>query len=77
MEPSPAKKPKPDLRQLTQDDSEVIRKLVASVEKHFKLKNQLHREVEMELRQVKKVVKRDPSLQIFVQQSEYTSHWIQ
>jgi hypothetical protein len=53
MEPSPAKKPKPDLRQLTQDDWELIRKLVASVEKHFKLKNQLQREVEMELCQVK------------------------
>jgi hypothetical protein len=37
MEPSPAKKQKQDLRHLSQDDSEVIQKLLASLEKHLKV----------------------------------------
>lgn len=44
-----------------------MRKLVGNIEKHLKAKNQTLRELEMELRDVKEVVKRDPSLRIFVQ----------
>ncbi len=58
MEPSLAKKAKQDLRHLTQDDLDVIRKLLAAFEKH------LHREVEAELGRVKDVV--NPTFRIFV-----------
>jgi hypothetical protein len=52
MESFPAKKAKQNLRQLTHDDSDVIRKLKTAFEKHLKLKNQLQREVEKELKKV-------------------------
>ena len=67
MEPSPAKKPKFDLRQLTPEDGEAIRKFMGNLVKLLKAKNQTLGEVPMELRDVKEVVKRDPSLRIFVQ----------
>jgi hypothetical protein len=66
MEPSPAKKPKFDPRQLTPEDGEAIRKLMGNLEKLLKSKNQALCEVQKELRDVKEVVKRDPSLRIFV-----------
>ena len=67
MEPSPAKKPKFDLRQLTPEDSKAMRKFSGNMEKLLKAKNQTLGEVQMELRDVKEVVKRDPSLRILVQ----------
>ena len=67
MEPSPAKKQKIDLRQLTPEDSDAMRKLMGNMEKHLKAKNQTLGELQMELRDVKEVVKRNPSLRIFVQ----------
>ena len=63
---SPDKKSKQDLRQLTQDDSDLMQKLMASFEKHLKMINQLQWGIENELEQVKEVVKRDPALRIFV-----------
>jgi hypothetical protein len=63
---SPDKKYKQELRQLTQDDSDLMRKLMASFEKHLKMINQLQWGIENELKQVKEVVKRDPALRIFV-----------
>ena len=67
MEPYPAKKPKFDPRQLAPEDGEAIRKLMGILEKLLKAKNQALCEVQKELRDVKEVVKRDPSLRIFVQ----------
>jgi hypothetical protein len=63
---SPDKKYKQELRQLTQDDSDLMRKLMASFEKHLKMINQLQWGIENELKQVKEVLKRDPALRIFV-----------
>jgi hypothetical protein len=65
MEPSP-KKPKQDPRNLTQNDAEVIRKLMAGLEKYMRLKNQAKAQVEQELKEVKDVVKDDHTLRIFV-----------
>jgi hypothetical protein len=67
MEPSPANKQKIDLLKLTPEDSDAMRKLMGNMEKHLKVKNQTLGELQMELRDVKEVVKRDPSLLIFVQ----------
>jgi hypothetical protein len=39
MEPSPAKKQKIDLRQLTPEDSDAMRKLMGNMEKHLKAKS--------------------------------------
>lgn len=39
MDPSPVKKAKQDKGNLTQDDSDVIRKLMVAFEKQLKLKN--------------------------------------
>lgn len=55
-----------DLRHVTYEDTEVIRKLTAAFEKHLRVKNQQKRDVEEELKTVKEVVKRYPSLRIFV-----------
>jgi hypothetical protein len=55
-----------DLRHLTYEDTKVIRKLTAAFEKHLRVKNQQKRDVEEELKTVKEVVKRYPSLRIFV-----------
>jgi hypothetical protein len=65
MEPSP-KKFKSDNRYLNQEDLEVIKKLTAAFEKHLRLKNLQKKEVEEKLRQVKEVVKKDPTLRLFV-----------
>jgi hypothetical protein len=65
MEPFP-KKAKQDLRNLTQEDEDAIRKLMAAFQKHLKLKNQSQAAVEQKFMVVKKVVKRDPTLSIFV-----------
>jgi hypothetical protein len=65
MEPSP-KKPKQDPRNLTQNDAEVIRKLMAGLEKYMRLKNQAKAQVEQELKEVKDVVKDDPTHRTFV-----------
>jgi hypothetical protein len=54
------------LRFLNQDDLEVIKKLTAAFEKHLRLKNLQNKEVEEELRQVEEVVKKDPTLRLFV-----------
>jgi hypothetical protein len=45
---------------------EVIKKLTAAFEKHLRLKNLQNKEVEEELRQVEEVVKKDPTLRLFV-----------
>jgi hypothetical protein len=55
-----------DLRHVTYEDTEVIRKLTAAFEKYLRMKNQQKRDVEDELKTVKEVVKRYPSLRIFV-----------
>jgi RNA recognition motif-containing protein len=65
MEPSP-KRNKTDARQLAPEDAEAIRKITTAFEKHLRLKQQQKKEVEDELRAVKDVVKRDPTLRIFV-----------
>jgi uncharacterized protein YeeX (DUF496 family) len=39
---------------------------MSAFKKHLKLKNQLHREIEAELKKVEEVAKRDPTLRIFV-----------
>jgi hypothetical protein len=65
MEPSP-KKPKQDPRNLTQNHAEVIRKLMAGLEKYMRLKNQAKAQVEQELKEVKDVVKDDPTHRTFV-----------
>ncbi len=65
MEPSP-NKAKQDLGNLAQDDAEAIRKLMATFEKHLKLKNQSQAAVEQKLKMVKEVVKRKPTLRILV-----------
>ncbi|EFX62994.1 hypothetical protein DAPPUDRAFT_269268 [Daphnia pulex] len=65
MEPSP-KKQKTDLRVLTKEDQEVIRKITAALEKHLRLKNLQKKDVEDELKELKEVVKRDPSLRLYV-----------
>jgi hypothetical protein len=54
IEPSPAKKQKIDLRQLTPEDSDAMRKLMGNMEKHLKAKNQTLGELQMELRNEKK-----------------------
>lgn len=65
MEPSP-KRNKTDARQLSPEDAEVIRKLTTAFENHLRVKAQQKKDVEEELRAVKEVVKRDPTLHIFV-----------
>jgi hypothetical protein len=65
MEPSP-KKPKKDPRNLTEEDGEAIRKVMAGLEKHLKSKNQSQAAVDFELKKVKEVVRHDPTLRIFV-----------
>ncbi len=70
MEPSP-KKQKTEPRYLNQDpedqeDQEVIRKITAAWERHLRLKNLQMEDLEDELKNVKEVVKRDPSLRVFV-----------
>jgi hypothetical protein len=75
MEPSPAKKQKIDLRQLTPEDSDAMRKLMGNMEKHLKVKNQTLGELQMELRDVKEMVKRDPSLRILFKEFVSNSHW--
>ena len=60
-EPSP-KKAKQDPRNSTKEDADAIRKLMAAFEKHIKLKNHSQTQVEQELKMVKEVVKRDPTL---------------
>ena len=49
MEPSP-NKAKQDLGNFAQDDAEAIRKLMATSEKHLKLKNQSQAAVEQRLK---------------------------
>ena len=66
MDPSPAKKAKPDFRQLTDEDGACMRKLTSQVEKHLKLKNQQLRETEEELHDVRQFAVREPSLRICV-----------
>lgn len=66
MEPSPKRNRMADVRQLAPEDAEVIRKLTTAFEKHLRVKAQQKNEVEDELREVKDVVKRDPTLRIFV-----------
>jgi hypothetical protein len=51
---------------LTQDGAEAIRKFMAALEKHLKSKNQSQAAVELELKMVKEVVRRDPTLRILV-----------
>jgi hypothetical protein len=51
---------------LAPEDAEAIRKLTTAFEKHLRVKAQQKKEVEEELREVKDVVKRDPTLRIFV-----------
>jgi hypothetical protein len=51
---------------MNQEDMEVIRKITAAFEEHLQLKNLQMKDVEDEVKQVKEVVKRDPSLRLFV-----------
>jgi hypothetical protein len=51
---------------MNQEDREVIRKITAAFEEHLQLKNLQMKDVEDEVKQVKEVVKRDPSLRLFV-----------
>jgi adenylyl- and sulfurtransferase ThiI len=66
MEPSPKRSKSGDARQLPPEDAEAIRKLITAFEKHLRLKAQQKKDVEQELQEVKDVVKRDPTLKIFV-----------
>jgi hypothetical protein len=61
MESSP-KKAKQDLRNLNQENADLIRKLMAAFEKHLKINNQSQAKLEQDL----KKVKRNPTLRIFV-----------
>jgi hypothetical protein len=65
MEPSP-KKLKPDGRHLTEEDTEAVRKIMAGFEKHLRAKNQAQAAIDFELKKVKEVVRRDPTLRVFV-----------
>ena len=71
MEPSP-NKAKQDLGNLTQDDAEAIRKLMAAFQKHLKLKNQSQAAVKQKFMVVKEVVKRDPTPCIFVKRIAFS-----
>jgi hypothetical protein len=66
MDPSPSKRSKPDFRQLNDEDSACMRKLSAQVEKHLKLKNQLLRETQEELHDIKQIAVRETSLRVCV-----------
>jgi hypothetical protein len=65
IEPRP-KKTKSDTKTLTNDDLDSIRKMMLSLDKTLRLKNQQNLEMEEELKSVKAVVKRDASYRIFV-----------
>jgi hypothetical protein len=65
MEPSP-KRTKTDMRTLSNEDLDSIRKMTLAFEKTLRLKNQQNMEIEEELKAVKAVLKRDPSYRIFV-----------
>ncbi len=53
-------------KNLTEEDGEAIRKVMAGLEKHLKSKNQSQAAVDFELKKVKEVVRHDPTLRIFV-----------
>jgi hypothetical protein len=74
MEPSP-KKQETDPRYLNQnledqEDQEIIRKITAAFERHLRQKNLQMELVEDEIKHVKEVVKKNPSLRVFVKPIE-------
>jgi hypothetical protein len=74
MEPS-SKKQETDPRYLNQDledqeDQEIRRKITAAFERHLRQKNLQMELVEDEIKHVKEVVKRYPSLRVFVKPIE-------
>ena len=54
------------MRHLTPEDAEAIRKVMFGWKKHLKTKNQTLSAVELELKNVTEVVRRDPTLRVFV-----------
>jgi hypothetical protein len=54
------------MRHLTPEHAEAIHKVMFGWEKHLKTKNQTLSAVELELKNVTEVVRRDPTLRVFV-----------
>ncbi len=70
MEPSPKKQKFDHRSSMPIEDQEVIKKAVSQIsaafEKHLRLKNFQKKEVDDELKELKELVKKDPSLRLFV-----------